>query len=114
MDIKELRIGNFIQSHSFVCVTSLDGHFINGYNIGSFAPILLTEETILKCGFGEVGMYKNVYHKDNFRIVTGKKGKDCLFQIFEDEDYVAIEISSVHQLQNLYFALTGKELEVHL
>jgi len=80
-------------------------------NITSSIP--LTEEILLKCGFSEVGMFNNVYHKDNFRIIIGHK-QNCLFQIHKDEHCVGIEISSLHQLQNLYFVLTNKELEIEL
>ena len=131
MNTKELRIGNYINvyrkpadlSQSTLQIESIysnDGiYFVrlaDGFNVNienGITPVLLTEELLLKCGFEEVGIYDNVYHKENFRIITGKE-KDCLFQVYEDEHCIGIEVSCVHQLQNLYFALTGKELEVRL
>jgi len=65
-------------------------------------PIPLTEEWLLKFGFDDLGTYG--YGRGNFHI--------CLH---ENEFYFSINnrkvfIKHVHQLQNLYFALTGEEL----
>lgn len=83
----------------------------------SIQPIPLTEEMIFRCGFEEIGMYRNVYHRDNIRIHTDKTGRigKVLFLMYNDNNLAfEKEISSVHQLQNLYFALKGEELEVDL
>ena len=60
-------------------------------------PIPLTEEWLLKFGFRESNKYL-------FKYKLGlKKRGDNYF-------YDNISIKHVHQLQNLYFALTGEEL----
>lgn len=77
-------------------------------------PIPLNRDILLKCGFGEVGMYENVYHKDNIRIhldKSGETGTALFIQYNDDESIFSKEVSSLHQLQNLHFALSGKELE---
>ena len=128
----ELRIGNFILPNN----GTINAFRVNAisYNDGRHTAIMyldfpeknqvlkldledakgiqLTEKYIVKAGFGEVGIYQNVYHKDNFRVTIGKGL--CLFQIYEEDSVMGIEIKSVHQFQNLYFAITGKELEVEL
>ena len=89
--------------------------------IDKIDPILLTEEWLLMFGFE-----KNEYTKD-FRL--GKywvenRYYDCyeksmfLFGCYQfDKIYITSNagvLKYVHQLQNLYFALTGEELEIKL
>jgi len=69
-------------------------------------PIPLTEDILLKCGFEKDGTtYHNqiaIYHiYDNFTYNVN---------YFEHDNL--IEIIYLHQLQNLYFALTNIELEI--
>ena len=78
---------------------------MDSYN---FRPILLTEEWFLKFGFDKgsdiIGdcFYIELKNNDDF-IIHIENDKMFLF----DDD---LEIKHVHQLQNLYFALTQKEL----
>jgi hypothetical protein len=69
-----------------------------------FKPILLTEEWLLKLGFWTISAVVD----DGMRYVAG-------FELWKCNDLWlcnknGVVIKSVHQLQNLYFALTGKEL----
>lgn len=121
INVNELRVGNFIAGEGgyFNVVNSISYQgknkcLINGKFEDSFIPISLTRDILLKCGFEEVGMYDNVYHLGNFRIHLGKKFGEGLLKCEKGNNYLEIEISSVHQLQNLYFALTGKELNIEL
>jgi TATA-box binding protein (TBP) (component of TFIID and TFIIIB) len=67
-------------------------------------PIPITEEILLKCGFEKGKCY---FSLENFDIDL--KGW------FGFNNMVAnANIKYLHQLQNLYFALTGEELEVNL
>jgi hypothetical protein len=80
-----------------------------------FEPIPLTEGWFLKFGFEFYETEKSkVYRLDGFLItyvVQGRfKGKKYLkFHSVTFENFGHIQ--SVHQLQNLYFALTNKELK---
>jgi hypothetical protein len=69
-------------------------------------PIPLTEEWLLKFGF-HLDPYKN-FELNNINI----NRLNFKLTIFEDDDRYDIPIKTkyVHQLQNLYFALTGEEL----
>jgi hypothetical protein len=80
-------------------------------------PIPLTEEWIVKFGINETK------DQDIYRInyVSYHKGTNtfnyCLGYYYDDQGYVDNifkEIKHVHQLQNLYFELTGQELTTHL
>jgi hypothetical protein len=67
-------------------------------------PIPLTEEWLLKFGFSKKVDY--LLQKRGFSICFEKHGD--IFECFLES--IGIEIEYVHQLQNLYFALTNEEL----
>lgn len=106
MKATELRIGNLFQWIEIasmgigVDVITKDNH----YTYEDFKePIPLTEEWLKRFGFeysdlnGDSGLWKI----PPFQIY----GK-CNQFIYE----YALDVNYVHQLQNLYFALTGEEL----
>lgn len=74
-----------------------------------FKPIPITEEWLLKFGFLK---YNNAYvlEKPNENIMNFK------FSIWSDFTYNSsefpVELKYAHQLQNLYFALTGTHLKL--
>lgn len=133
MDIKELRIGNHIEfvfsDDSIVrdVVRNLHQKGVNAYatSLGGIEvkgeykkkerisgsmfpretyirPIPLTEEWLKKFGFKKFKNY-NDWSKGGF-ILHGRKRGFVLRKSAPD-------VKSVHQLQNLYFALTGEELK---
>lgn len=75
-------------------------------------PIPLTEEWLLKFGFEKDEECKS------WSILTSLEKFDYLFEIENkyqecfQPDFIKIDIKYVHQLQNLYFALTGNKLEI--
>ena len=91
--------------------------------IESFWGIPLTEEILLKCGFKKTEEY---YAADEENVDVYTIG--CFDIAFIDNEYklwIAInedsyynfawtKIKYLHQLQNLYWCLTGQELEVNL
>lgn len=122
MESKELRIGNFVSTSidgtAIYLVEEIKMHVLFLSNqrlitdIGevqyhNIHPIPLTEEWLLKFGFVKVRDYPV------FRL----NGLQIEFNGFDSEwgagllDKKTI-IKYVHQLQNLYFALTGKELTI--
>jgi len=75
-----------------------------------FTPIQLTKEWLLKFGF-EFDEEDDGYQKGKYKVSVSDEG--CLF--FINIGYYPEEIAEfnyVHQLQNLYFALTGEELTI--
>jgi hypothetical protein len=86
-------------------------------------PIPLTEEILLKCGFelnedlGDMKYYQIPNEKRGFGVCFDHD--EIVFYLFNikgitnliyDESF----FQHLHQLQNLYFALTGTELEINL
>lgn len=127
MKAKELRIGNYVRhdngNGAFTVevvgitpkeVTVKYGPGVSTITQEEITPLPLTVKTLLKCGFSEVGIYENVYHRGDYRIYLDREANDGLLK-YETETYqIEIEVGGVHQLQNLYFALTGEELPVNL
>ena len=112
MEASELRIGNFVKYLTLNGNSEILANGIYLFELGELElhEIPLTEEWVLKFGgihetggmyfFGNVGILH--YRRENeFSLMNYnyKKGK------------IYTTIKYVHQLQNLYFALTGKELE---
>lgn len=110
MKAEELRIKNKVNlSGEIVTVKSIEFNNINQeYFIKIFEdfrlpkvsflnPISLTEEILLKCGFEKT---KEI---DSWEL----KG-------FGFVDISTPQCKYLHQLQNLYFALTGEELTINL
>jgi hypothetical protein len=131
IDIKELRIGNLalfdgrvvvvyglgriifdyglISDH--VDIYNIDDHEDDYVSIKSLKPIPLTEEWLLRFGFVKDSEYDNTF---NLGIEVLNGFKDFTIDIRAKVlllDCMEIKIEYVHQLQNLYFAMTGEDLE---
>jgi len=116
MKANELRIGNWVYEYD-----ALGGLFYNQVGWGIIGdlvdglspcePIPITPEILEKAGFSNETYY---YEKDEIciRIYDGKFYALAMWVPLESETNTLIE--SVHQLQNLYFALTGIELDINL
>lgn len=123
VDNKELRLGNLlirrgIEENIYTLGTST----INGKPEHEYNPIPLTTETIAKCGFPESEDGDGyVIEWDNEVKFKGFSGKEKLFIIINGDGthlannemvIMTTQVDYLHQLQNLYFALTFKELEI--
>lgn len=116
---EELRIGNYVQKPEEIVVTDIDQFGVNGYYCevlggmdyddgGYFKdinPIPLTEEWLLSLRFDDLGTYG--YGIGEFHIRLNDKGK-----LYFPINGKKVIIKYVHQLQNLFFALTNKELTI--
>ena len=75
-------------------------------NIEDISPIPLTEDWLLKFGF-ESNPYQDRYENGKIHIECDKTKE--ITQLWIDG---MPHIQFIHQLQNLYFALTGEELKI--
>lgn len=114
MKATELRIGNYIERHNKVHgekdIIQVDGGTpllaFEGMTTLKFNPIPLSEEWLLKFGF--------IYNDFINGYILDFEDKTLLFMdngldlcLMNNE---SIDCKYVHQLQNLYFALTGEEI----
>jgi len=118
INANELRIGNWVLIESHITTVN---HIMGDEDY--FLPIPLTPEILEKCGF-----VKNKVQNDcielggidfHLELMWGKENYyyPMLTQTpqgCEERTVFLNRINSLHQLQNLYFALTGQELEVKL
>lgn len=122
----ELRIGNLVIN------AKGENIIVDNITIGicfglpkTYKPIPLTEEILLKCGFEKRDvslMTKEI--NDDMTFSFSIKDSRPLYVIIENMQYdmdnrintteIVIECDSLHQLQNIYFALTSEELDVTL
>jgi len=123
MKATELRIGNQImftikfdkQPEDIISITANDFTLCMKYP-DNYKPIPLTEEWLLKFGFEKQGHVKFIGEAYD-RFVLGKNGiysVNEIAYIYEVNDHDLCELKYVHQLQNLYFSLTGEELTIKL
>ena len=141
MDLRELRIGIYVKpfkkKHNgtlaseldFVCLNQLDiiDVFYEGYNLET---IPLTEEWLIKFGlYNNLKLNYNKRQGVEYRFNKKKLGTYIIKRYYNNSLYnmqfvyddkhnnipneqIWVNIKYVHQLQNLYFALTGKELQI--
>lgn len=119
MEANELRIGNYVQSRIEVgqkwdiIVSAND--LIGNYKL--FEPIPLTEDWLVKFGFritdSESNLNLTYAKKDGFCINTYQEEKVGYWWLGFYHNNKNKHIQYVHQLQNLYFALTNEELTLN-
>lgn len=106
----EIRIGNYLLDSRDNDIHKVSGNTIHSLqydNSEILKPIPLTEEWLLRFGFEQIGstVYTNI---GSIEIGTISNGKRFYIQIRSEN--VTLPIKSVHELQNLFFCLCGKEL----
>lgn len=130
MDIKELRIGNFVKYRW--AIIKVDSIYRCGINLKSVynkyacqdqvtgrvkikdvKPIPLTEEWLLKCGFikGNDMFFLPVPMLDMEIHAVFFHGQ-YVIELHNHVKAIITEVKHVHQLQNLHFSLTGQELTI--
>lgn len=139
MEPTELRIGNLLmfRDKKIVEVSNLGNTFetielVNGLRYGSddiedCNPIPITGQLLIDFGFkklNHLGMFVYVLYIDEwlnfeidlkhstFHLVSGQENNDFNVDIGSYTVYRLIEIEFIHQIQNLYYSLTTKELSL--
>ena len=139
INIKELRIGNLVSTNGKPCNTKEKGiyeilsidnlkeykNYLGGVHITNdlkyddyytfsfcdfLEPIILTDGILLKCGFTfkDNAYYSPEYCNGNILKIMGFDGN----YRFSFNVFFTVHIKYLHQFQNIYYALTGKELEL--
>lgn len=125
MTATELRLGNLAlnSSNESVIVLEISKTLVKTtpddlHLISELKPIPLTEEILLKCGFEINGKYyRSKYIQDSIKLIYDFNQRVLYFKYkgeFSPMIQIPRAIESLHELQNIHYALTGKELEVYL
>ena len=126
MEIEELKIGNWVlfngypvQIRELQYISKIDVYLDSNVNVATYKPMPLTEEILLKCGFETESKY------DDFKL-NGVNIQSCSMRcktlerfsfylnLGDENDELNNKIDYLHELQNLYYALTKKELDIKL
>jgi len=91
-------------------ITIFDGGLLS-VPIDEIDPIPLTEDWLLKMGFVYRGIYYHFPNHDIFKLEQ-YKNKNAYWLRHASESLDSVRINHVHTLQNLYFSLTGEELQL--
>lgn len=123
MKTQELRIGNLIKEGVIFDIGHIDGRFgvhviegmfdsfTKGYLLDDIHPLEITPELLEKAGFIKRGIYYHFPDNDIFKLEQ-YKNKNAFWLRHGRESIDCVRINYYHQLQNLYFALTGKEIGI--
>lgn len=119
IEVKELRIGNYVQpknnsgKEATVGTVFAIGSYLvsvngnnNQYDYHQIEPVQITGDILSKCEFVKQEYNDTVVYYNPLMTL------DAYFRL--NIDGYNIEVKYLHQLQNLYFYLTGEELEVKL
>lgn len=113
--IKEGSVLRFILEETETKYFSFNGNFDL---VDRFSPIPLTEGILLNCGFEKINKNGELYFLkgDCFELHQFNQYGHFSYTCGDNlkGNFVSTRIDSLHHLQNLYFALTGKELEVKI
>lgn len=119
MKAEELRIGNFVQDKKgreidIVRVSNVSERHLNFWEESVYQPIPLNEEWLIR--FQWTLHKSDMYWMSPFSkelTITKYATTEPVFYFVHENYQVGlpdIKLEYVHQLQNLYFCLTGQEL----
>jgi len=105
----ELRIGNWVQfKYTETPVRITLGDFVREYkdeHLDDYEPIQLSEEWLERFGWVKSKDRNYFWHDSNLSLWFNDNG------LFIESVGGKLYIKHLHQLQNLYHALTGEELQ---
>ena len=115
MEAKELRIENYVIGYDNKVFTWELIDFDTLYNDVDVSemckPVPLTEEWLYKFGFSfdKYGEYR----KGRYTLDCEYTDKGVYNFVIDNTTCIEVDVKYVHQLQNLYFSLTGEELIIN-
>ena len=131
ININELRTGNHIMqkiNNRIVIVTCTAEHFeLIAKGGRDVFPLVLKAELLEKCGFIENKDYPLLPDAREFKLVLPvignhqneilayiKNNKECFGRAVVNGFTASNNFYHLHQLENLYYALTGEELKMKI
>lgn len=107
----ELRVGNYLYDGvGGIIKVEVDDLYDNVRKY--YEPIELIEEILLKCGFEKIGHLYKIHLLNSLNLIYNSEHNGWYFDIYHNSSKV--ELQYLNELQNIYFAATGRELEINL
>ncbi|MFL5771765.1 MAG: hypothetical protein ACJ75F_01315 [Flavisolibacter sp.] len=132
INVKELRLGNYLLQKVAGRVSTVrcayhQFELVSKEGTKDLYPVLLNADVLLKCGFEENKNYPLLPEARQFILVVPvigssrneihgfvKNNKECFGRATVNGLPASNNFYHLHQLQNLFFALTAQELPVIL
>lgn len=124
---EELMIGNYIESYGEISEITLIGtegvsakyDVENGkctvrFSNPNLLPIPLTEEWLIKFGFDKSfdSSFYILILPHKYKVYISISFEMYSYQVCQSGNGFSVDIKHVHQLQNLYYVLTGEQLTI--
>lgn len=119
---KEVKYGQVVDISDYDVIEGSTGVIaIKRFKMQSsnhFQPIPLTEEWLVKFGFEKDETNLKMFNKKSttslveYYFILDGYNFGLYNELMQSEIHIDLEVKYVHQLQNLYFALTGDELTI--
>ena len=125
MKVQDLRIDNWLifdgRYFQIDCIAK-DAPFLNTEEFGvgvvsykNIIPINLSHKILKKCGFkNDHSTFEYADGSNNEKLFISWIDGEYVVELQNGEKNISIELKYLHQLQNLYFALTQTELIINL
>jgi len=121
MEAKGLMVGNYLKKDGIIVKIDARSIFDMFNDNLKYEPIPLTEDWLVKFGYKRYesdGVVGFEYSNPEEKTVWYEKGRYSIVQwgsntpFYFSSNLLRVELQYVHQLQNLYFAISGKELTI--
>lgn len=114
MMAQDLRIGNWINDRglSVKITPSIMVNILKGLYLDCYKPIPLTEQVLMKFGLSKSAITDGKFYFENHLEFTIEDNYwiEPSLNILIDGKYITC-VEFVHELQNIVYYLTGKELQ---
>ena len=122
LKVEDLRVGNYVKGIAIDLTHKIDLHFFNeAYDddtmLDWYSPIPLTEAILIACGFEESGegFTHKEYNEFDIYLFLSENNLWSAYNLSKEGFMVMSNtFKSLHQLQNLFYCLSGKELNYTL
>ncbi len=107
----ELRTGNWVTKNFGANIKLIEGSQIDESE--HFLPIILSDEVLLLCGFSFNDYFKLWQKARKLPQAGTELEMDMAYNVRDfGNRYIGVKLTSLHQLQNLFFMLRGTEMEM--
>lgn len=107
---EELRYGNYVYGHFSNGKKTVVQHFDFSSDVDGYEPIPLTEDWLKRFGCRGTPTNKKLFDCGILSLYLEYDGDVTVRRIYGVNSCYLTSIMYVHQLQNLYYAITGEEL----